>query len=225
MFNTTDIHIYRKIFVCFFSGNKSFIILIIDISEEVPGRTCPLRHRICLTLCRCAAARACRVYPPVNVRKRRLSGASRLIALYLRQGKRKLILRNRYISALRTVDDRDRLSPITLTGEYPVTEFIIHRLFTDTHFFDDDRGFLLKDCGFHSIPLSGIDHGAAGLCIGLSHVFNFFSVLRNDLNDRNVEFSCKLKVTVIMGRNTHDRSGTVIRQYIVRQPDRNLCAV
>ena len=65
----------------------------------------------------------------------------------------------------------------------------------------------------------------ACFCIGLGHVLDLFSVLGDNLDDRDIEFLCKFKVTVIVGRYAHDGAGTVICQYIIRQPDRNLCAV
>ena len=33
--------------------------------------------------------------------------------------------------------------PVTLTGEYPVTELVVDSLFTDTHLLDDVRSFFL----------------------------------------------------------------------------------
>ena len=87
------------------------------------------------------------------------------------------------------------------------------------------RSFLLKDRGFHAVPLAGIDHGAACLCIGLGHIFNLLAVLCDHLNDGKAEFLRKLKVSVIMGRYAHDRTGAIVCQYIIGQPDRRLCPV
>ena len=70
MLYTTDIHIYRQIFISFLFGNQFFIILIIYITEEIPGRSGPLRHGICLTFCRCTTAWACGIYPLVDGSKR-----------------------------------------------------------------------------------------------------------------------------------------------------------
>ena len=121
--------------------------------------------------------------------------------------------------------NRDRFSPVSLAGEYPVTQFVVDGLSSDTALFDHHRSFLFQNSGFHAVPFSGIDHGSGCLCVGFCHIFNFFSVFGDNLNDRNVEFCCKCKVTVIMCRYAHDCSGTVVSQYIIRQPDRHLCSV
>ena len=123
------------------------------------------------------------------------------------------------------MNDRNRLTPIALAGEYPVTQLIVYGFLANAHFFYHDRRFFFKDRRLHAVPLAGIDHGAAGLCVGLCHIFNLFSVLGDNLDDRNIEFCGKLKVTVIMGGYTHDGTCSVISQYVVRQPDGNLCAV
>ena len=77
----------------------------------------------------------------------------------------------------------------------------------------------------HAVPVAGIDHNAGSLGISLSHVLDLFAVFGDDLNDRDVEFLSKLKVTVIMGRYAHDGAGTIVSQYIIGQPDGNLFAV
>ncbi len=41
------------------------------------------------------------------------------------------------------VNDRDRFTPVTLTGEYPVSQFVVDSL-SDTKLLDDMRIFLLK---------------------------------------------------------------------------------
>ena len=85
--------------------------------------------------------------------------------------------------------------------------------------------FFLKHRRLHTIPLTGVDHGSDCICICLSHILNLFSVFRDNLNDRNIEFCCELEVTVVMCRYTHDCSCTVVSQYIIRQPDWCLCSI
>ena len=222
---TADVHINRKVFVCFLLGNKSFVVLAVHVAEEIPGRTSPLRHGVGLSLSRSAAAWAGCVHPLVDGSQRRLTCTSWLVAVYLRQRQRKLILRNRHVSALRTVDNRNRLAPVSLAGEYPVAQLVVDSLAANTHFFNHLRSFLLQDRRLHSVPLAGIDHGSACLCVGLCHVLNLFSVLGDNLDNRNAELGGKLKVAVIVSRNTHNSACTVICQYIVGQPDRNLCSI
>ena len=225
MFYTTDIHIDRKHGVCFFSGNKFLVIVRIYITKEIPGRTRPLRHGVGLSFRRLSTYRADRIHPGVDRRKRGLPGSRRLIGIHIRQGQRKLILRNRYGSTVRTMNNRDRLSPVSLTGEYPVTKLVVDCLSSNAFLFDHYRGFFFQDSRLHPIPFSRIDHGSGSLCICFRHIFNFFSIFGDHLDDWNMELRCKCKVTVIVGRYTHDRSGTIISQYIVGQPDRHFRTV
>ena len=123
------------------------------------------------------------------------------------------------------MNDGDRLTPVTLTGEYPVTKLVVDSLTANAHFLNDHGSFLFQFCGLSAIPLTGIDHDTGSLCISLCHVLDLFSVFCDDLNDRNIEFGCESEITVVMSRYTHDGAGTIVSQYIVRQPDGGLFAV
>ena len=123
------------------------------------------------------------------------------------------------------MNNRNRLAPVTLSGKYPVAQLIIDGLFPQATRLDHRRRLLFEYRGLHAVPFTGIDHSAARLCVGLCHVPDLFSVLGNDLNDRNIELLRKFEVTVIVGRHTHDRTGTIVRQHIIRQPDRHFSSV
>ena len=118
----------------------------------------------------------------------------------------------------------NRLSPITLSGEDPVTKLIAHRFLSDAHLFNFQRSFFLQYSRFLSIPLPGMNHNSVGLRIGLRK-FLFFSVFRNNLNDGEIKFLCKSKVSRVMGGNAHDCSRSMIRQNIVGNPDRYLFSI
>ena len=225
MFHTADVHVYREIFVCLFFGDKLFIVFVVHVAQEIPRGTCPLGHRVRLALCCSTADRTGAVYPLIDGRQRRFAGSCRLVALYFRETQRKLVFRYRNISAVRAVDDRDRLAPVTLTGEYPVAQFVIDFFAAEAFFLDHVRSLFFQNGGFHSVPLAGVDHGSGCLCVCLFHIFDLFAVFCDDLNDRQIKFFREGKVTVVMCRYTHDRSGTVIRQNVIGQPDRNLCAI
>ena len=156
--HTADIHIYRQHFIRFLSGYQFLIVVIIHIPQEIPGRSCPLRHGIGLSFCIRSADRTLAVYPLVDSRQRRFSGSGRLIGLYIRQTKGQFFFRHRHIAAVRTVNDRDRLSPVSLTGEYPVTQLVVYGCASDSFFLNDMRSLFFQDRGLHTIPLTGIDH-------------------------------------------------------------------
>ena len=225
MLNTADIHINRQIFVRFLAAHQFLVVFIVHIAEEVPGGAGPLRHGIGLSLRRRAADRAGGIYPPVNVGQRGFSRSCRLIGFHLGKKQRKLILRHRYAAALRAVNNRDRLAPVTLAGEYPVTQLIINCFAANSHFFNHHRCFFLEHRAFHAVPFAGIDHGAGSIRIGFFHIFDFLTILGNYLDYRNIEFSGKFKVSVIMGGNAHNRARAIICKHVIGKPDRNLCAV
>ena len=66
MLYTADVHIYRKVLVCFFFGYQFIIVMWIYITQEIPGRTCPLRHGVCLTFCGGTTFRACCSLPSLR---------------------------------------------------------------------------------------------------------------------------------------------------------------
>ena len=67
-----------------------------------------------------------------------------------------------------------------------------------------------------------MDHDAFRFGISLLQIRNFLAIFGNDLNDRESEFLCKIEVSAVMSRNTHDGSCPMIRQYIVRDPNGEL---
>ena len=123
------------------------------------------------------------------------------------------------------MNDRNRLSPVSLSGEDPVTQLVVDSRFADSHLLDNVRSFFLHLRAVSSIPVAGIDQDAADRCSCLGHVLDLLSILGNDLDDREIELFREGKVSVIMCRNAHDGAGTIIRQYIVGGPDRNLRAI
>ena len=55
------------------------------------------------------------------------------------------------------MQNRKRLTPITLPGETPVTQFIIDRLFTQSFFFEPICDLLFELCRGQAIELATID--------------------------------------------------------------------
>ena len=145
MLYAADIHINRKIFVCLFSGYQFLIIVAVYITQEIPGRSCPLRHGIGLSLCSRTAYRAGGVNPLINICQRGFSCTSRLVAFHFRKCKRKLIFRHGNIAAVRAVNNRNRLTPVTLSGKYPVTKFEVYCFLTKTSCFDHGRCLFFKN--------------------------------------------------------------------------------
>ena len=142
MLHTAVVPVYRHpVIQCLFAGQCLFIIRIC-IAQEIPGRPCPLGHGIGLPLCRPAAAGTGCIDPISHQRQRRLSGICGHITLHFRQFQRQFTLIKRHIAALLTVYDRDWLAPVTLSGEYPVTQFKVCLGTAHTLFFQNGNHLL-----------------------------------------------------------------------------------
>ena len=70
MLHTAVVPVYRHPVVQLVHCGKFIVVVRIDIAQEIPGRTCPLRHCIGLTLCIAAALRAFAVYEGIDLCKR-----------------------------------------------------------------------------------------------------------------------------------------------------------
>ena len=224
MFDTTYIQVNRRPFFQHFLASQFFVIVVIYITQEVPGRTCPLRHCVCFSLRRTAAFRASCVYPFVDVSQRRFTCICRFVGFYLRQQYGQLIFRNSYSAAVFAVNDGNRFAPISLSGEYPVTQFIVNGLFAQTFFFHNMRNLFFCFESFHTIPVAGVDDHTV-TCVSFCQLFFFFAFRQDYLNDRQIEFLSKFKVTFVMSRYTHYGTSTIVSQYIVCNPNGDFFAI
>ena len=222
MLHASDIHVHGQVLVRLLPGYQLLVVVAVHVAQEIPGGTGPLGHGVGLPLGRSAADRAGGVHPLVDGSQRGLAGAGGLVALHLRQAQGQLVLGNRHAAALGAVDDRDRLAPVALAGEYPVAQLVVHRLVSKALLLDHVGGFLFQYRGLHAVPVAGIDHHAAGLGISLGHVLDLLAVLGDDLHDGQSELLGKFKVAVVVGGHAHDRAGAVVRQHVIGQPDGRL---
>ena len=123
------------------------------------------------------------------------------------------------------MNDRDRLSPVSLSGEDPVAQLVIDGLAAVAELFDDHRRFLLHLRAVAPVPVAGIDQDAGDSGHRLRHILDLFAVLGDYLNDRKAELLREGKVSVVMGGYAHDGARAVIRKDIIGEPDRNLFPV
>ena len=127
MLHAAVIEINRHPILQRFFGCECAIIMRIAVAHEVPRRPCPVRHSIRFTF-RFASAMWTRDFNPLaHLRKRRLPVLGRLIAFHVWEQHWKLFFWNRNVATRRTDHDRNRLTPISLTGKNPITKFIIRR--------------------------------------------------------------------------------------------------
>ena len=198
---------------CLF-GSERFVIVRIHVAQEIPARAGPLRHGVGLALGRAAALRAGGVDPVGHLAERTLAVVGGLIAVHLREHERELILRDRHPAALRAVDERDRLAPVTLAAEDPVAQLVVDLFLAEALLHDV---FLHGGDGFfngHAVEEAGVDHDGA-VVLGdegfLRHV-----AAGDDLDDRQAELRSKLPVALVVARNAHDDAGAVAHEDVVR---------
>ena len=193
----------------------------IDVAQEVPGRTCPLGHRVRLALRGRATLRTGAVDEGIYLCERAFAALAGLKVLNIWELERQLVLRYGDHAAVRAVDNRDGLAPVTLAVECPVLHLVLDALLADAalleeleHFF---YGFFLV---VRSVEEIGIYHlTVAGVCF-------FFNVAAlDDLDDVNAERLRKIPVALIVGGNSHNGAGAVAHHDIVGDEYRDLLAV
>ena len=197
------------------------MIVRIGIPEEVPGGSGPLRHGICFPFCGRTAFRADAVHKGVDLGKRAFSAFTGCKILHFRQLQRELIIRYADHTAVRAVNDRDRLAPIPLPVECPVLHLVLYTGLADAFFLEERRhfrdGFLL---GRDTVQKSGVDH------LAVAGIRFFFDVAAfDDLNDVNAELLCEIVVALIVCRYRHDRTGAVAHHHVVGDVDRDFPAI
>ena len=122
--------------------------------------------------------------------------------------------------------DRNRLTPVSLSGEYPVTELIIYLTVSNALLLQKIFHLFLGFCDLQAIQKLGIDH-LTGCHIRKCSFINIYrAFLSFDyLDHRQSKFLSKLPVTGIVRRYCHNSTCTIRHQHIIRDPYRNLLAI
>ena len=195
-------------------------VVRIDIAQEVPGRACPLRHGVGLSLCSTTALGALAVDKGFDFCQGALTALAGLKVLDLGQAQRKLTVRNGNDAARGTVNDRDGLTPISLAVECPVLHLVLHAHLTDAllgEVLDHARdGVLLI---VKAVEEVGVDHlSVACVCAGGD------VAALDDLNNVDAKLLCKRPVALVVCGNCHNSARTVAHHNVVGNVDRDLLA-
>ena len=225
MFHTAVVPVNRSPVFERFLACKRIVVVRVHIPKEVPGRSCPLGHRICLTFSGTTTAGAGGVNPVGMSCQRALAIFTRFKIGNLGQRQRQFALRNRLPAALLTLDHRDRFAPVTLTAKDPVAEFKVDLIASLAVCFQPFNHLCLCIIDRQAGDKTGVNQ-CTGRDIGkCAFVQVGRGVALNNLNDRQAEFLCKLPVTGIMCRNCHDCTGAVAGQDVVGNKDRNFLII
>ena len=192
----------------------------ITVTEEVPRRTCPLRHSVGFPSCCRTALRALAVDERFDLCQRAFAVLAGFEILYRRQTQRQLVIGYRHHAALRAVHDGDRFAPVTLTVERPVLHLVLYALFAAAlfcqHFQHLRNGIFLvgdavEDTGVHHFTVTGI-----GFLRDVAAL--------DDFDNIDAELLGEIIVTGIVCRHCHNGTGTITHHNIVGNVDRNLLA-
>src|SRR5262245_30209667 len=181
-----------------------------------------MRHRVRFAHGRSTAIGTTRVDPFVDAGERGLTGSCRLVALDVGQTNGQIFFGYGNQPAIdRTVNDRYRLSPISLARENPVAKLVVNGAPTDTFLFEplyDDGAPFGRWC---TRERTRVNHGTfADEC--------FFSnplLGRDDFSNLQSKRFCKFIVALVMSWDGHDCTVAIRHQYVVRDPDRNLFVI
>ena len=190
------------------------------VPEKIPGRFNESVHGVRLAARPAAALGAVDIDEALHFCQRVPPFPGKL-HIY-RQHNRQVLLRDRNSSAFFTVDDRDRVAPVSLPGNTPVTEAEVDGFLPDALAFKEIGNFLLRLTAAQPVELGGIYHDTFGNK-GFGHhcrVQRLPLRLYHDLQRKGVLLR-ELEIPLVMGRHRHNRTGPVIHKHEIRQVDRH----
>ena len=193
-----------------FPAHQGIMIVRVHITEIIGAAACKAGH--------CAGLnRAALIFPALCPCKRRLSALRRQESADFRQFQRQFVERNRNNPAI-LVTNRERLSPISLTGEDGIAQTVIDFPPSQSvllHIVNGSRDGLLHS---ESVQETGIAHYAV---LGIETFTAHVATLDKGYY-RQIESLGKGIVTAVVCRNSHNCAGAVTREHIFGNPDRHL---
>ena len=225
MLDAANVLVNRSPVIYLVLVKRQLVVMRVSVAEIIPGRTDKGIHGIGLTPCRLAALRAGAVHEGLALSQRRNRP---LLELHiLRQHNRQLVLRHKLLAAVRAVNHRNRCTPVTLTGNQPVTEAVVHAALAKALRLCLVHDALHGSLDVHAGELSGIYQHAGLVHISLGHFLQLqLPVLRLEGDDDiQVVLGSEHPVTLILGRNADNSACAVLCQHIVGNPDFHLVAV
>ncbi|MNZ54507.1 hypothetical protein D3C78_724080 [compost metagenome] len=220
MLRSTNVQIHWKPCFLLLWGAQLLIVFRINITQVVPAAARPLRHGVGLTASLHTSLRIDRFHPLCYIGKWRLPSTRWFNRIYIRQYQRQLINRNSLHCTVFQMQNWNRLSPVALTAEQPITQTIGYFTFTYALLFQPsnhlrNRFFILKPIQEIRIDMRSV----SGICL-------FFNVAAlHDFHDIQAELFSKFPVACIVTWNRHDRTCSISGKYIICNPDRCLGAI
>ena len=119
------------------------------------------------------------------------------------------------------MDERNRLTPISLTREYPVSELVVYSFVSAFVLFKVletlfDGIFLIE-----SVKPIRVDV----FSVFCPRFFLYIYLALQDFDDGKIELLCKFPVSFIVCRNSHNSSCTIGDEDIVGNPNRKFLSI
>ena len=131
MLRSAYVKVYRKPMLKEFLIGKFIIILRVNVTHIIPGTSCAAGHCRGFTLTLYSVFII--LFPLCSIFKWCLTVLA-LIIFKLRKHKRKLAFRKKLYFTFFCMYYRNRLSPITLSCKYPLSEMIVDLFSCNSHF-------------------------------------------------------------------------------------------
>ena len=219
---------------------KSSGVRRVGVTHLVPARTGPLRHGVGFTaiLLRAVPQVQGDVHPFLCASQRRfrfrisiirIEGTRRIVA-NLGKLNREHLFGEGMSHPIFVPNDRERLSPVTLTTEKPVTQTVGNSSASQALFFEP-----LGHCRLCRVLIQTIEANlfVRGVnCNAITGVGALAQVvsgrvlsITDSANDIQIKTLSEFPVTIIVCRNCHDRAGAVIHEDIISNEHRNATAI
>ena len=118
------------------------------------------------------------------------------------------------------VNNWNRRPPVPLSGDSPVAQPIVHRPFANSPFLQKPNHGLTSFRAWQAIKWAGIYHHPfilIGLCQSLRG--EAFLLWLNHDSEGEMIFFGEFEVTLVVGGNSHNRSGAVLKEDEIGHPD------
>ena len=219
VFNTTNVDIHRQPVVSRFGIQHTFFVLRASVARIVPGGLHKGVESVGFTQCWHTVNGSFR---PLRICFNRAGNAVHYHIF--RQDHRQLVVRGRHYGTVFQRHHRNRRAPVTLTGNTPVAQAVVHFTLANAHrsqFIGDgvEGRFMVK-----TVELARVEQHAFFSQGLLRKIWLRAVSCQDNRFDIQAVFRGKLVVALVVTRNRHNCARAVFHQYEVCCPNGNFFA-
>ena len=203
-------------------AGKFLVVMRIAVAKEVPAGTRPLGHGIGFALGRAATLGAGGIDPVGHGCQGALAAVGGLVVFHVGQEYGQVALRHGHGTAVRAVHHGDRLAPVALAAEHPVTQLVVDLALAQALFHQPVDDLLLGVGHAQAVEeIAVAQHAVHDIGVG----FLGDIAAGNHLHHGDAKLGGKLPVAGVMRRHGHDGAGAIAHEHIVADPDGDLLAI